>query len=118
MSPASQDGAALADRLLAALADAQRSGNPIPSGDPERWRRIIRIAMHRWRTFPLRHPGPVADTLAARSEDLARGLLDRVGRAPGAPDRPDIAACRALAVRLAVVLAQNSGPRRGRTPRA
>lgn len=117
MSAASRNDAVLADRLLAALADAQRSGNPIPGGDPERWRRIIRIAMHRWRSFPLRHPGPVADTLAARSEDLALGLLDRVGRAQGMPDRPDIAACRALAVRLAAILEQSSSPRRGRLPR-
>jgi hypothetical protein len=107
---------ALADRLLAVLADAQRSGNPIPGGDPDRWRRIIRIALHRWRTFPLRHPGSAADTLTARSEDLARGLLDRVGPAPGGPDRPDITACRTLAARLAVVLQQSGGSRRSRPP--
>jgi hypothetical protein len=114
---ASASDPAPTDRLLAALAEAQRSGNPIPGGDPDRWRRIIRISLHRWRTYALRHPGPLADTLSSRTEDLARGLLDRVGRAPGSSDVPDIAACRALAARLAAVLYQSGAPRRVRPPR-
>jgi hypothetical protein len=93
-----------ADWLISALAVAQQSGNPVPGGDLTRWRRIIRITLHRWRTFPRRHPGAAADTLSCRTEDLARGLLDRCGRYPGQDGPPDITDYRDLAAQLAAVL--------------
>jgi hypothetical protein len=93
-----------ADRLITALAVAQQAGGTVPGGDPTRWRRITRIALQRWQTFQRRHPGAAADTLACRTEDLARGLLDRCGRCPGRDVPPDITDYRDLAARLAAVL--------------
>lgn len=92
------------DRLISALAVAQRAGNPVPGGDPSHWGRIVRVALHRWRTFQRRHPGAAADTPSCRTEDLARGLLDRCGRRPGPGGPPEISDYRELAARLAVVL--------------
>ena len=92
-----------ADAMIAVLCAAQCAGNPVPGGDPQRWQRIVRIAHHRWSTFRRRHPS-APDTPAARVEDLARGLLDRLGRHSenGAP--LEITDCRDLAQRLATVL--------------
>jgi hypothetical protein len=108
----------LQDRLLAALAQAQREGNPLPGGDPARWRRIILTASGRWRSYRRRHPRRSTDTLEARTEDLNRGLttqLSRSGRHGPAPDPGQVAD---LAQRLAAVLnsdrttatASRSGP--------
>lgn len=101
------------DSLLAALAAAQRAGNPVP-GDPGGWRRIIRIALQRWRTFPRRHPGVAADTLSCRTEDLARGLLHRCAPARDGA-RLDITEFRRLAAGLAAVL-HTGGPVRTLMP--
>lgn len=89
--------------LIAALRAAQREGNPVLGGDPQRWGRIIRIASIRWSTFERRHP-PAADTLSARTEDLARALLQRCTRPAGRGTPIDITDCRRLARRLATIL--------------
>jgi len=92
------------DLLIAALGAAQRGGNPIPGGDPQRWGRIIRIASKRWSTFERRHPAAAADTLSARVEDLARGLLEHCGPPPGSGTPIEISDCRKLARSLAAIL--------------
>ncbi|HEV2639454.1 MAG TPA: hypothetical protein VGX23_30225 [Actinocrinis sp.] len=92
-------------RLLAALAAAHFADDRACGADPARYRRIACIAVQRWATFARRHPGFGADTLSCRTEDLARGLLARC-RPPAAPGAaPGIADYRALAARLAPVLA-------------
>jgi hypothetical protein len=97
--------------LITALSAAQRAGNPVPGGDPRHWQRIIRVARRNWSSFTARHPAPAPDTLAARAEDLARGLLARC-RPQSAAGRPiDISDCRTLARRLAIVL--SSAPETG-----
>jgi len=95
----------LTDLLLAAIAAAQRAGSPVPGGDPARWKRIVRIAIQRWHTFPRRHPGPAADTPACRAEDLARGLLARCALPGRQASALGITEYRALAAHLAPVLA-------------
>lgn len=102
----------LAERLLAAVADARREGSPLPGGDPARWRRITRIAIQRWRTFPRRHPVPAADTNACRAEDLARGLLERCARHVPQAGPPSLAEYRTLAAHLAPVLHAATAPPR------
>ncbi len=98
------DQARLADQLIAALCAAQRAGNPVPGGDPQTWGRIIRVASNRWNSFTRRHPVPAADTLSARVEDLARGLLTRCAPRPGTGAAIELTDCRDLARRLARVL--------------
>lgn len=93
--------AAQADQLIAALRAAQRKGNPDPGSDPQTWGRIIRMASRRWNSFTRRHPGPAADTLPARVEDLARGLLVRCAPRPGTGAAIELTDCRDLARRLA-----------------
>jgi hypothetical protein len=93
-----------ADQLIAALCAAQREGNPVPGGDPQTWGRIIRVAAKRWNSFTRRHPSPAADTLPARVEDLARGLLVRCASRPGTGAPIELTDCRDLARRLARVL--------------
>jgi hypothetical protein len=100
--------------LITALSAAQRAGNPVPGGDPRHWQRIIRVARRNWSSFTRRHPAPAPDTLAARAEDLARGLLARC-RPQGNAAPLDITDCRDLARRLAAVL--SAAPEAGSSPR-
>jgi hypothetical protein len=93
-----------ADLLIAAVRSARRAGNPVPGPDPQRWQRVIRVALRRWSTFTRRHPAPAPDTLSARAEDLARGLLARCGPRTGSGAPIEITDCRHLARRLAHVL--------------
>jgi hypothetical protein len=101
----------LTELLIAAIAAAQRAGSPVPGGDPTRWKRITRIAIQRWRTFPRRHPVPAADTPACRTEDLARGLLARCALLCQTPAL-GITDYRAFAAHLAPVLAATSSAAR------
>jgi hypothetical protein len=93
-----------ADLLIAAVRSAQQAGNPVPDPDPQHWQRVIRVALRRWSTFTRRHPAPAPDTLSARAEDLARGLLFRFGSRTGSGAPIEITDCRRLARRLAHVL--------------
>jgi hypothetical protein len=93
-----------ADLLIAAVRSALRAGNPVPGPDPQRWQRIIRVALRRWSTFTHRHPAPAPDTFSVRAEDLARGLLSRCGPRAGSGAPIEITDCRHLARGLAHVL--------------
>ena len=105
-----------ADLLIAAVRSARRAGNPVPGPDPQRWQRVIRVALRRWSTFTRRHPAPAPDTFSARAEDLARGLLARCGPRTGSGAPIEITDCRHLARRLAHVLSAAPTGRTGGGP--
>lgn len=92
-----------ADPLLTALDAAHDAGSRIPDVE-QRWPDLARAVRRRWSSFAHRHPFPAPDTLPARIEDLARGLLVRCAARPGARSIIDISECRELARRLAGVL--------------
>ncbi len=94
-----------ADPLLAILHAAHRAGSRIPEIDLRR-PELARAARRRWNSFTHRHPAPAPDTLAARVEDLARGLLARCCARAGSRPVIDISECRELARRLAGVLSE------------
>jgi hypothetical protein len=104
------DTTARTDELIAALCTAQYEGNPVPGTDPQSWGRIIRVASKRWDSFTRRHPVPAADTLPARVEDLARGLLVRCAPRTGGHRPIELTDCRDLAWRLARVLGAPPAP--------
>lgn len=67
------DGA-VEDAVRAALLGLARSGSPVVSEDD--LVEMLRVAVRRWRSFERRNPKRSLD-LAARTEDLAKGLRDR-----------------------------------------
>lgn len=94
-----------ADPLIALLHAARLEGSRIPDAEP----RLLQLAgsvRRRWNSFAHRHPAPAPDTLSARIEDLARGLLARNAPRAGARPKIDISECRELARRLAGVLSE------------
>lgn len=99
------DQAQQADQLIAALCAAHREGSPVPGTDPQTWGRIIRVASKRWNSLARRPQAPAADTLPARVEDLAGGLLVHRAPRPGTVAPIDLTDCRELAWRLARVFA-------------
>lgn len=97
-----------ADPLITALHAARSAGNPVVDGDSQRWPGMILSVRRRWGSYAHRHPAPSPDTLAARVEDLARGLLARCAGRPGERTLIEITDCRQLARRLALVLSAPS----------
>lgn len=95
----------LPDPLVALLHKAHVEGSCIPGSEPLRLE-LARAVRRRWNSFRHRHPDPAPDTLSARVEDLARGLLARCAQRTGAIPRIEISECRELARRLAGVLSE------------
>ncbi|WP_034260641.1 hypothetical protein [Actinospica robiniae] len=95
----------LPDPLVALLHKAYGEGSRIPGSEPLRLE-LARAARRRWNSFRHRHPDPAPDTLSARVEDLARGLLARCARHTGAIPGIEISECRELARRIAGVLGE------------
>jgi hypothetical protein len=93
------------DPLVAILYSAYCAGSRIPEVEPSR-SELARAARRRWNSFKHRHPTPAPDTLSARIEDLARGLLARCVAVAGARPTIEISECRDLARRLAGVLGE------------
>jgi hypothetical protein len=99
------------DPLVALLHAAHVEGGFVPDTEPRR-SELAQAVRRRWNSFAHRHPAPAPDTLSARIEDLARGLLARGARRTGSLPRIEISECRDLARRLAGVL--NELPHRAR----
>ncbi|MBR7837196.1 hypothetical protein KDL01_28220 [Actinospica durhamensis] len=93
------------DPLVSALHAAHRAGSRLPDVELRR-AELARAVRRRWNSFTHRHPAPAPDTLAARVEDLARGLLTRFAAHAGARPGVEISECRDLARRLAAVLGE------------
>jgi hypothetical protein len=93
------------DPLVAILHSAHCAGSRIPELELRR-PELARAARRRWNSFAHRHPAPAPDTLSARVEDLARGLLARCVAVAGVRPVIEIGECRDLARNLAGVLGE------------
>jgi hypothetical protein len=94
----------LPDRLLAVVEAAYLGGSPVAGHDDESRREIVTVTMRRWRSFSRRSAHHSRATLAARVEDLAKGLRDRFEAEPRLAG-PLMEDYRQLAAELATALA-------------